>query len=201
MVEAMDTGVGQILRALQRLGVADNTLVIFTNDNGGEWLSEQEGCAIASGQSTKEACACRRSSGGRAVSRPAASHQPAITFDWSATMLSAAGMMPPASCRDQPGADSRGPAAESSFFLARRAQQPESARRPARRLKLIVDANHTIVFNVRQDGRARRPHQRTARHCPSIASAAGRLEDEVNAEQRATEPEQAEQKPRTRASG
>ena len=45
MVEAMDTGVGQILRALQRLGVADNTLVIFTNDNGGEWLSEQGGAA------------------------------------------------------------------------------------------------------------------------------------------------------------
>ncbi|MEK7402890.1 MAG: sulfatase-like hydrolase/transferase, partial [Gemmatimonadota bacterium] len=39
MVERMDRGVGQILRTLDRLGIANNTIVIFTNDNGGEWLS------------------------------------------------------------------------------------------------------------------------------------------------------------------
>jgi arylsulfatase A-like enzyme len=31
--------VGQILAALERQGLARNTLVIFTSDNGGEWLS------------------------------------------------------------------------------------------------------------------------------------------------------------------
>ncbi len=39
MLEQADTGVGRILAALDRLGLAENTLVIFTNDNGGEWLS------------------------------------------------------------------------------------------------------------------------------------------------------------------
>ena len=39
MLERADQGVGEILAALDRLGVARNTLVIFTNDNGGEWLS------------------------------------------------------------------------------------------------------------------------------------------------------------------
>ena len=39
MLERADQGVGQILAALDRAGLARNTLVIFTNDNGGEWLS------------------------------------------------------------------------------------------------------------------------------------------------------------------
>jgi arylsulfatase A-like enzyme len=39
MIERADAGVGQIAASLDRLGLARNTLVIFTNDNGGEWLS------------------------------------------------------------------------------------------------------------------------------------------------------------------
>ena len=42
MVERADEGVGRILAALDRLGLAENTLVIFTNDNGGEWLSRND---------------------------------------------------------------------------------------------------------------------------------------------------------------
>jgi len=36
MVEHADAGIGQILTALLRHGLTSNTLVIFTNDNGGE---------------------------------------------------------------------------------------------------------------------------------------------------------------------
>ena len=40
MLERVDTGVGMILRELDRLGLADNTLVVFSSDNGGErWSS------------------------------------------------------------------------------------------------------------------------------------------------------------------
>jgi arylsulfatase A-like enzyme len=41
MMEAMDRAIGRILAALDELGLADNTLVIFTSDNGG--LSTSEG--------------------------------------------------------------------------------------------------------------------------------------------------------------
>ena len=41
MVEAMDTAAGRILAALDELGLAENTLVIFSSDNGG--LSTSEG--------------------------------------------------------------------------------------------------------------------------------------------------------------
>lgn len=35
MIEAMDAAVGRVLQALERAGVADNTIVVFTSDNGG----------------------------------------------------------------------------------------------------------------------------------------------------------------------
>jgi arylsulfatase A-like enzyme len=39
MMERMDRGVGEILRALKTRNLAERTIVIFTNDNGGMWLS------------------------------------------------------------------------------------------------------------------------------------------------------------------
>jgi arylsulfatase A len=39
MLERADEGIGMILQALDDAGLTNNTLVIFTNDNGGEWLS------------------------------------------------------------------------------------------------------------------------------------------------------------------
>ena len=41
MVEAMDTAFGRVMRKLDELGLAENTLVFFTSDNGG--LSTSEG--------------------------------------------------------------------------------------------------------------------------------------------------------------
>jgi arylsulfatase A-like enzyme len=35
MIQSLDDGVGQLMTALDRLGISDNTLVIFTSDNGG----------------------------------------------------------------------------------------------------------------------------------------------------------------------
>lgn len=45
MVESIDTATGRILAALDELGLAENTLVIFTSDNGG--LSTSEGLPTA----------------------------------------------------------------------------------------------------------------------------------------------------------
>jgi len=39
-VEQVDAAVGEVLSALERSGVADDTLVIFTSDNGGHWLED-----------------------------------------------------------------------------------------------------------------------------------------------------------------
>jgi arylsulfatase A-like enzyme len=39
ILERADQGIGRVLAALERRGLTRNTLVIVTNDNGGEWLS------------------------------------------------------------------------------------------------------------------------------------------------------------------
>jgi arylsulfatase A-like enzyme len=41
MVESVDESVGRVMKKLEELGVADNTVVIFMSDNGG--LSTAEG--------------------------------------------------------------------------------------------------------------------------------------------------------------
>lgn len=40
MVESMDANIGRLMDALDRLGMADNTIIIFTSDNGGERFSD-----------------------------------------------------------------------------------------------------------------------------------------------------------------
>jgi arylsulfatase A-like enzyme len=39
MLERADEGIGRILAALDQQGLSRNTLVMFTSDNGGDWLS------------------------------------------------------------------------------------------------------------------------------------------------------------------
>ena len=43
MTKSMDRACGRILDKLKGLGLSDNTLVIFTNDNGGAWINPKEG--------------------------------------------------------------------------------------------------------------------------------------------------------------
>ncbi len=40
MVESMDANIGKLLDCLERLDIADNTIVVFTSDNGGERFSD-----------------------------------------------------------------------------------------------------------------------------------------------------------------
>lgn len=96
MVERLDAGVGRILRALERGGQARNTLVVFTNDNGGERLSNN-GAAFHQKMTLWE--------GGVRVPailrwpgkiRPrTTTAQVSITMDFTATMLAAAGVAVP----------------------------------------------------------------------------------------------------------
>jgi arylsulfatase A-like enzyme len=93
MIHHMDEGIGQIMAALEKHGMADNTLVVFTSDNGGERFSDNWPLVGGKMDLTE---------GGIRV--PWIAHWPAmiakggesaqlcVTMDWSATMLDAAGV-------------------------------------------------------------------------------------------------------------
>jgi len=93
MIHHMDEGIGQVMRALQQHGLQDNTLVVFTSDNGGERFSDNWPLVGGKMDLTE---------GGIRV--PYIAHWPAVitaggiseqhclTMDWSVTMLDAAGV-------------------------------------------------------------------------------------------------------------
>lgn len=100
IMERADQGVGQILAALDRAGIAGNTLVIFTNDNGGEWLSRN--APLFNRKFTLYEGGIRVPALMRWPGRiPAGlvTPQVGITMDLTATVLAAAGITPPPDAR------------------------------------------------------------------------------------------------------
>jgi len=93
MIHHMDEGVGKIMQVLEKLNLVDDTLVVFTSDNGGERFSDNWPLVGGKMDLTE---------GGIRV--PWIAHWPAtikaggvstqqcLTMDWSVTMLDAAGV-------------------------------------------------------------------------------------------------------------
>jgi arylsulfatase A-like enzyme len=96
MVERLDAGVGQIVAALTEVRCRDNTLVIFTSDNGGERLSDNgpffHGKYSLWEGGLRVPCVARWPG---VIPAGTTSHQPAITMDLTASILAAAGVQPP----------------------------------------------------------------------------------------------------------
>jgi len=93
MVRHMDEGIGRILEALAAIGAADDTLVVFTSDNGGERFSDTwplvgKKMDLLEG-GIRVPCIVRWPHRVRAGHTTA---QLAMTMDWVATFLDAAGV-------------------------------------------------------------------------------------------------------------
>ncbi len=96
MLERVDLGVGKILAALERHKLAEDTLVLFTNDNGGERNSDNgplfhHKATLWEG-GIRVPCLLRWPGH---VPAGRVSAQPAITMDLTATLLAACGVKPP----------------------------------------------------------------------------------------------------------
>ena len=169
MLERADQGVGEILAALDQRGLTNNTLVVFTNDNGGEWLSRNAPLFHRKGTLWE---------GGIRVplilrwpgELPSGkiSGQVAITMDITASILAATGARPPANYRPDgidllPILRGKAPLLERRLFW--RSARPNLQQRAVRfrQWKLLVDANQLLLFDLtvdpgeRTDLAARRP--------------------------------------------
>lgn len=157
MLESVDQGVGTILAALDRHGLAKNTLVIFTNDNGGEWLSRN--APFSHRKSTLWEGGIRVPLIMRWPSHlPAGktSTQVAITMDLTASIIAATGTKAPL---DQPleGINlvptlaGGTPQVERELFW--RIVRPNRVQKAVRsgRWKLLVDAGQYLLFDLKTD--------------------------------------------------
>ncbi|MBK7510057.1 MAG: sulfatase-like hydrolase/transferase [Comamonadaceae bacterium] len=92
MIHHMDEGIGQVMAALRRHGLTDNTLVVFTSDNGGERFSDN--WPLVGGKMDLTEGGIRVpwiAHWPAAIAPGGVSAQQCLTMDWSATMLDAAG--------------------------------------------------------------------------------------------------------------
>jgi arylsulfatase A-like enzyme len=157
MVEQVDAGVGRILATLDRLGLSGNTIVIFTNDNGGEWLSNN-GPLFHQKFTVWE--------GGLRVPMIArwpgqiragmVSHQVGITMDLTRSILAAARAPVPADLELE-GIDilailaGRAPEAERTLYW--RTLNPPRRQSAIRSgdWKLVFDSGTPLLFNLKHD--------------------------------------------------
>jgi len=93
MIKALDEGCGRVLQRLDELGLADDTMVIFTSDNGGERFSDS--WPLVGGKMDLTEGGIRVPyivQWGSKIAPGAVSAQHCMTMDWTATMLDAAGV-------------------------------------------------------------------------------------------------------------
>ena len=93
MIQHMDEGIGWVMDTLRQQGLADNTLVVFTSDNGGERFSDSWPLVGGKMDLTEGGIRVPWIAHWPAQIAPGGtSGQPCMTMDWSATMLDAAGV-------------------------------------------------------------------------------------------------------------
>jgi arylsulfatase A-like enzyme len=157
MLERADQGVGQILKALEDRGLTRNTLVIFTNDNGGEWLSRNAPLFHRKGtlwEGGIRVPAILRWPGQLPAGRT--TPQVGITMDLTASILAATSTPIPADARLE-GANLlpilRGDSPPRERTLFWRINAPERQQLAVRSgpWKLLVDGGQLLLFDLPKD--------------------------------------------------
>jgi arylsulfatase A-like enzyme len=156
MLERADQGVGRILETLDKLGLRQNTMVIFTNDNGGEWLSRNTPLFHHKGtvwEGGIRVPAIIRWPG--RIPAGAVSGQVGLTMDLTASILAATGSPVPPETRLEginllPVLEGRAPEVERTLFWRVTGARSQQAVRSGD-WKLILDSGRAMLFNLRTD--------------------------------------------------
>jgi arylsulfatase A-like enzyme len=153
MLRQMDEGIGRVLEAVERSGQRDNTLVLFTSDNGGERFSDMwplvgKKMDLLEG-GIRVPCIARwpaRLPAGETTDRLA------IGMDWMATFLAAAGV-PPDPDYPLDGIDLFGEPVDRALFWRMKFRDQKAVRRGP--WKWISIEGDEFLFNVVEDQRER----------------------------------------------
>ncbi len=155
MIQAMDLQIGRVLEALQTNGLADNTIVVFTSDNGGErfadtWPFTGRKTELLEGGLRIPAIVSwpARIPQGQTI------NQVAISMDWMPTLVGAAGIstdpaFPPDGINLLPMLTQNRAAVERRLFWRYKANAQRAARDGDFKYLKILD--NTFLFNVVED--------------------------------------------------
>lgn len=157
IIERADRGVGRILAALDSLGLARNTIVIFTNDNGGEWLSRSYPLfhhKSSLWEGGIRAPAIVRWPGHMPAGRT--SGQVGITMDLVVSLLAATGTpVPPNAAFDGenifPMLEGKAPTMQRTLFWRINGTDRNQLAVRSGDWKLIIDQGRPMLYNVRTD--------------------------------------------------
>ena len=157
MMEALDTQVGRVLASLEQHGLTRNTIVIFTNDNGGEWLSDNTPLfnrKWTTWEGGIRVPAIVRWPGH--IRAGSVTPQVGITMDLTASVLAVTGATIPAEAKLDglnlfPVLEASAPVTSRTLFW-----RSTQARRDMRAVrdgdqKIVIEGNHTFLFDVRRD--------------------------------------------------
>jgi N-acetylgalactosamine-6-sulfatase len=167
MLERADKGIGEVLDAIDRRGLSGKTLVAFTSDNGGEWLSHNG--PLRHRKSTLWEGGIRVPLILRWPAHlPAgvSSAQVAITMDLTASIIAACGAWLPSQHFDGidilPSVRGEAPLRERELFW--RILRPDRTQKAVRsgRWKLLVDGKQLLLFDLLDDPGEQ--HELAARH-------------------------------------
>jgi arylsulfatase A-like enzyme len=155
MVRAMDLQVGRVLETLEAAGIANNTIVIFTSDNGGERFADTwpfTGKKTELLEGGLRIPALIRWPGH--VARGSTTEQVAISMDWLPTLLAMAGSQPdPAYAPDgmnlMPMLTQNAAPVSRKLFWRYRANAQRAMRDGD--MKWLQIAGNTFLFNVVAD--------------------------------------------------
>jgi arylsulfatase A-like enzyme len=155
MIQEMDRQIGRVIEALHKNGLAENTIVIFTSDNGGErfadtWPFTGRKTELLEGGLRIPAIIFwpARIPQGRTT------QQVAITMDWMPTLLAAAGVppdpaFPPDGINLLPTLTQNAAVVERKLFWRYKANAQRAARDGDYKYLKILD--NTFLFNVVED--------------------------------------------------
>ncbi len=161
MIHHMDEGIGRVLQALEQQGVLNNTLVVFTSDNGGERFSDNWPLVGGKMDLTEGGIRVPWIAQWPGTIKPnTTSDQHCLTMDWTATMLAAADVQ--ADARHPLDGVSllpvlQGGAAFSRPMHWRMNHRSQRALRDGAWKYLKVDS-HEYLFNIDADERERANH-------------------------------------------
>jgi arylsulfatase A-like enzyme len=155
MIQEMDLQIGRVLGALNANGLAENTIVIFTSDNGGErfadtWPFTGRKTELLEGGLRIPAIV----SWPARIPRGRTTDQVAITMDWLPTLLASAGVssdpaFPPDGINLLPMLGQNAAPVERKLFWRYKANAQRAARDGDYKYLKILD--NTFLFNVVED--------------------------------------------------